>query len=224
MRWRDLFNGVRLLFFNFRKKAKGYSHKKSNNYTEFSIEALMEKQNSQEFKLKKKIGDLRNKAESINDRVEKESILLKCESMAQNDPIELHFTYSGLIELYYGQREEWENSLEKCIQYCKKDISLFPSFKKEWINDEIFRLKCLLSMYEKGSEEYKKREKELNNYEWRPPRIPSFQRLAIIYEKLGKYEDAINVCNIAISYGLHDGTKGGFEGRIERLKKKILKN
>jgi len=54
-----------------------------------------------------------------------------------------------------------------------------------------------------------------------PPRFPSFQRLAIIYERLGKYDEAIKICEKALKYGLVDGTKSGFEGRIERLKKRI---
>lgn len=38
-------------------------------------------------------------------------------------------------------------------------------------------------------------------------------RLAIIYERQGKYEKAIEVCNEAIKRDQDDGTKGGFDGR-----------
>lgn len=34
-------------------------------------------------------------------------------------------------------------------------------------------------------------------------------------------EEAIQVCEFAIELGLTDGTKGGFEGRIKRLRKKL---
>ena len=48
-----------------------------------------------------------------------------------------------------------------------------------------------------------------------------FKRLAIIYEKEGDFEKAINTCVLALSFNLDDdGTKGGIIGRIERLKKK----
>jgi tetratricopeptide (TPR) repeat protein len=49
----------------------------------------------------------------------------------------------------------------------------------------------------------------------------SFKRLAIIYENQGKITDAIEIATLAMAYGLSDGTKGGFEGRLEKLKKKL---
>lgn len=45
-------------------------------------------------------------------------------------------------------------------------------------------------------------------------------RLAMAYEKAQCYNSAINVCEEAISKGYTDGTKGGFEARLNRLKKK----
>lgn len=45
-------------------------------------------------------------------------------------------------------------------------------------------------------------------------------RLAMAYEKAECYNSAINICNEAISLGYTDGTKGGFEARLEKLKKK----
>jgi DNA polymerase III epsilon subunit family exonuclease len=52
------------------------------------------------------------------------------------------------------------------------------------------------------------------------PLISTFQKYATVLAEDGKFEKAIEVCEIAISYGLHDGTKSGFEGRISRIKKK----
>lgn len=40
---------------------------------------------------------------------------------------------------------------------------------------------------------------------------------------LKEAEEAIKICQLAINYGLKDDTKGGFEGRIDRLKKKANK-
>jgi tetratricopeptide (TPR) repeat protein len=52
------------------------------------------------------------------------------------------------------------------------------------------------------------------------PRVSTFQNYStILYEK-GEYEKAIEVCQKAISFGLHDGTQSDFKGRIERIKKK----
>ena len=53
--------------------------------------------------------------------------------------------------------------------------------------------------------------------------VPSFQRLAIIYENQDKYAEAIEICKLALNYGLHDNTKADFKGRIEKLAKKALK-
>jgi hypothetical protein len=47
--------------------------------------------------------------------------------------------------------------------------------------------------------------------------IPAFSRLAIIFEKQNEFEKAINVCNLAISYGY------GHESMIERKEKLIEK-
>ena len=55
-------------------------------------------------------------------------------------------------------------------------------------------------------------------------KIPSFQRLAIIYEKKGEYKKAIDICKKAIKYNLRDTSKAGFEGRLERLEKKLNKD
>lgn len=119
--------------------------------------------------------------------------------------IDKHFTYNHYIELYYKQRDKGPEYLEKCIEYCKKDIELFPKFKDAWI-------KCEVTKEEKAA-----------GYTFNL-RIPSFERLAIIYEKQGKIDEAIEICKKAIEYGLHDGTKGGFQGRLNRLYKKLTKN
>jgi tetratricopeptide (TPR) repeat protein len=47
--------------------------------------------------------------------------------------------------------------------------------------------------------------------------------LAIILERSNQLEEAIEVSTLALKRGLHDGTRGGFEGRIKRLKKKMAK-
>ena len=94
--------------------------------------------------------------------------------------------------MYHKQREKSEY-LDKCIEFCKKDIEILQEFKKAYI----------------------KREGQTTL-----PSIPSFQQLAIIYEKQGKYAEAIEVSSKALSCGVKDKTKGGFNGRIEKLEKK----
>jgi len=61
----------------------------------------------------------------------------------------------------------------------------------------------------------------LDAWDGEPPRISAFKRLAIIYDKQENYREAIEICDKALKLGLSDGTKGGFEGRKERLQNKI---
>ena len=65
---------------------------------------------------------------------------------------------------------------------------------------------------------------EEGKLEFIPRRFPSFQRLAIIYENQGKYEEAIKICELALKLNLKDGTKTGFKGRIKRLQISSQKN
>lgn len=51
--------------------------------------------------------------------------------------------------------------------------------------------------------------------------IPVFKRLAIMYEKQGRYVEAIEISKKALKLKQTDGTKGGYDGRIERLRKKM---
>lgn len=54
-------------------------------------------------------------------------------------------------------------------------------------------------------------------------RVTSFHRLAIMYEKQGRYNEAINISKQALKKKQHDGTKNGYEGRIEKLQRKLSK-
>jgi DNA polymerase III epsilon subunit family exonuclease len=58
--------------------------------------------------------------------------------------------------------------------------------------------------------------KEFGKY----PHIPTFQYFATILSEEGEFDKAIQVCEKAISLGLSDNTKTGFQGRISRIKKK----
>lgn len=117
-----------------------------------------------------------------------EMVLLEALDREDGAATSTHFTYNELIDVYYKQRDDREDAIEKCIEYCKKDIEIADEFVAEF--GEV-------------------------------PRIPSFKRLAIIYERQERYADAIAVCDQALEIGTTDGTKGGFEGRKDRLRKKL---
>lgn len=53
------------------------------------------------------------------------------------------------------------------------------------------------------------------------PRVTTFQQLSTVLVELGMHDCAIQVCERALEYGLRDGTKSGFEGRIRRIRAKM---
>jgi tetratricopeptide (TPR) repeat protein len=133
---------------------------------------------------------------------------------------DLHYTYNYLIDLCYKRRDEGPEWLERCINYCLADIEIFPLFKEEYLQQEREHLIKAADSPLNTKKERLKYLRKAENVEFLLS-VPSFQRLAIIYEKQGKYEEAIDICKLAISYGLKDSTKSGFEGRIARLTKKL---
>lgn len=112
--------------------------------------------------------------------------------LTQGKTVSAHFYFQDVAEYYYKLRDERENAIELAIEYCLKDIKIYPNYIKP---------------LSKGCAAL--------------PFIKTFYRLMIIYEKQGRYEEAIKYCEMAINYGLEDNTKGGYKARLERLKKKL---
>jgi tetratricopeptide (TPR) repeat protein len=138
-----------------------------------------------------------------------------------SDKAGLHSIYNNLIDLCYKRRTENNIWLDKCIEYCKKDIKIFPIFKNTYIENQREFLKQLANNKFTSLKEREQLLIEAANPRF-DLRIPSFERLCIIYEKQKEYQKALETCELALSYGLSDNTKGGFSGRIERIKKKII--
>ncbi|MFC7071620.1 tetratricopeptide repeat protein [Halovenus rubra] len=101
-----------------------------------------------------------------------EKVLLKAIETEDSNPTDRHFVYNELIDLFYKQRDERDDAIEKCIKYCKRDIDTIDEFLNDFLEE----------------------------YGGEPPRIPAFKRLAIIYEKRGEYRDALEICDIALQY------------------------
>ncbi len=55
------------------------------------------------------------------------------------------------------------------------------------------------------------------------PRVTTFQHYAALLTERGDFARAVAVCELAMAYGLRDGTKSGFPGRIDRIRKKQAK-
>jgi tetratricopeptide (TPR) repeat protein len=141
--------------------------------------------------------------------VEAEKILLSALEAEDDNPVDRHFVYNKLIELYYKLRDEREDALGRCIFFCEKDIDSLPEFFRVW--------KIQYPPIPDLSEEMSL------------PQCPSIERLAIIYEMKMEYQKAIDLCKYAIDLGLEAtwdsynqryGTNKGFKARIQKLEKK----
>ena len=51
-------------------------------------------------------------------------------------------------------------------------------------------------------------------------RAPVFKWLAIVLEEEQAYEELLTLCHTALDWKLEDGTKTGFQGRIQRIERK----
>lgn len=106
-------------------------------------------------------------------------------------PVDRHFLLLGIVEATYGQRKD-PQMRSTFVRIARQHLEEFSSLKKP-LRDEMDGLL---------------------------PRVPTFQHLATVLTEEGHFEEAVSVCKQALSHGVHDGTKSGFEGRIERIRKK----
>ncbi len=112
----------------------------------------------------------------------------------------INLLYSLVNNLTTPNSKEMENIILLCLE----DIRLAPEY-----SNYIKEISVVSN---------EKTEKFIINY-------ISFQKLAIIYEKQGKLEEAIDICKYAIQLGFYkDGTAGQMPGRLARLVKKSRKD
>ncbi len=88
------------------------------------------------------------------------------------------------------------------------------SLSEAYILEEIKRAQQLASIT--GSKNLKEEIEEIKEQGF-IGNIPAFKRLTIIYEKQGKYDEAIEICNRAIAYGQ---SVQNFKERKQKLQKK----
>lgn len=113
-------------------------------------------------------------------------------SKSDTNPIDRHFLLQSIVSETYKRRNEAKYR-DLCIEFSEKHIEEF--------NNEIGKALKL-------------------DFDGKFPRISTFQHYATLLTELGDYDRAIEICKNAISYNLDDGTKSGYEGRIERIEKK----
>lgn len=108
-----------------------------------------------------------------------------------DDPLLQDALLTRIVATYYRRRSE-PAARELFYHYAGRHIEMIPS--------------VLTVLGQSGNE--------------RPVRMDTFKMAAIAMEEDKRYAEAIALCNSALSLGLENGTKTGFEGRIARLKKK----
>ena len=109
-------------------------------------------------------------------------------------PLDRHFLLMAIVAETYKQRET-PDMATTCVRVGRMHLSEFPqlavALRKEFAD-------------------------RLNG---RLPRVTTCQHLATLLAERGEHAEAVRVCEQAMSFGLDDGTKGGFQKRIERIKK-----
>ncbi len=148
---------------------------------------------------------------------QQESSLLKQLEKAKN-ALERHFIYIYLQDFYYKYRNLDKKYIEKCKEYCWKDINSLEETFNEFLKQESERIKSLENIYgkEQVDKEIEKIEKE-GFY----GTIPAFSRLLIIYEKEEDIENAIKVCELALQTKYFRIEQRYFEEKMKKLEKKL---
>lgn len=106
--------------------------------------------------------------------------------------VDRHFLLMTIVDETYKLRKEDQGAKDLCAEIAEQHIKELPAIKPALMRS----LNGIL------------------------PRVTTFQKYATFLAEQGAYRRAIEVCEVALAHGLHDGTKGGFEARIEKIKKK----
>lgn len=110
-------------------------------------------------------------------------------------PVDRHYLLLTLVDETYKLRKERPDMAKLCEEIAEQHLEEFPALKGPLAKS----LDGVL------------------------PRVPTFQKYATLLAEQSRFDSAIEVCELALSYGLQDGTKSGFEGRIARLRKQRAK-
>lgn len=149
----------------------------------------------------------------------KEEMLLKKLKLKMN-AIDAHFVYLELQNFYYNYRTIDKKYIEECIKWCNKDIENLEELTLEHRKNEIKNR----NFYLKNKEENKniKTIEEINNSIFYG-NIPTFERLAIIYDKRKEYQKAIDICIIAKEYYKREKVTENFKEKIKNFRNRIEK-
>lgn len=113
----------------------------------------------------------------------------------QTHPIDRHFLLMGIVAQAYARRSEGEMR-ELCLETARQHIAEFGAIAPVLADDMGGSL----------------------------PRVSTFAQLSTVLFEDGLFDEAVSVCEKALSFGLHDGTKGDFPARIARIRKASAKS
>jgi len=116
--------------------------------------------------------------------------MIKAANIKTNN-IDRHYLLLGIVEKTYKLRNEHDCYRNICKEFSEKHIHEFHKIYPSLKN---------------------------NNYGVMP-NVPTFKWYITILVEDGCYEKAISICKTALTFGLGDGTKTGYEGRINRIEK-----
>ena len=133
---------------------------------------------------------------SPRDQVEEAVISGNAEYMIQtlektDDPILRNMLLGQIVAEYYRQRSDADSKAE-FYRYAQMHVEEIPG---------------VLDALEANGQE-------------RPDSIETMKMIAIAMEQDGRLDEAVEICEKALSFGLQNGTKTGFEGRISRINRK----
>lgn len=171
---------------------------------------------------KEKKATVEKSAPSLSFDAAQEKELLKEYRKSCLNAVRRHFALIYLQNFYYKYRDLSEEYLNKCISYCKEDISKLPELQYAHMVQEKEALQKIAKFYTK--KELEAKTKALGPF---TADIPAFKRLAIIYQKQKDYSLAIEICNQAISYYSEVGRNDhvlDFQDRLKKLEAKTAKD
>ena len=120
--------------------------------------------------------------------------MLRARSVATN-PVDRHFLLMGIVGITYSKRKN------------PKDRSTFLDVARLHLK-EFAEMAPVLRADMGGV----------------LPRVPTFGQLATVLVEDGRFDEAVTVCETALAFGLHDGTKADFPGRLARIRKSAAKS
>lgn len=112
-------------------------------------------------------------------------------------PIDRHYLLQSVVAVAYAERNRDPEMRSLCEKIAWMHLAEFPTLSKALVEDFGERVDGSFLVG-----------------------VTTFRFLAIVLTENGEFDKAVGVCELAMKYRLDDGTRGGWEKRIERIRKK----